>query len=88
MMDGPVVMDHPDLTAKGGALSLTGPSVAMAFVTEGIDLLWSASPDARATEVKFAATSILRITSVRVSPLLNDSVAHQAVAKNCRVVRK
>jgi hypothetical protein len=62
LMDGPVVMDHPDLTAKGGALSLIGTGVAMASVTEGIDLLWSASPDARATEVKFAAASILRIT--------------------------
>ena len=69
------------LGADGKPLTSGGTSVAAAFVTGAIALLWSLFPAATAGEVKRAATSAAaqRRTSV-VPPLLDAWAAYHTMA--------
>ena len=73
------------LAPAGTALTLSGTSFAVPFVTGAIALLWSAFPDAPAAAVKVA---VIRSaggarTSV-VPPLLNAAAGYQILADNRR----
>ena len=68
------------LGAEGPPLTLGGTSVAVAFVTGTIALLWSEVPSATATAIKLAITDAFasRRPSV-VPPLLNAAAAYQTL---------
>jgi subtilisin family serine protease len=69
------------LSPQGEPLTQAGTSLAVAFVTGAIALLWSRFPDATATEVKSAVVSSHtgRRGSV-VPPLLDAWVAYQVLS--------
>lgn len=76
------------LGAEGKPLILGGTSVAAPFVTGAIALLWSAFPNASATEVKLAVTQAhTRRRTTVVPPLLDAWAAYQFLAKT-RVQRR
>jgi subtilisin family serine protease len=68
------------LGAGGHAITLSGTSVAVPFVTGAIALLWSAFPSATAAHIKLAVTHAA--TSRRASlvpPLLDAAAAYQVL---------
>ena len=64
------------LGSEGKSLTLSGTSVAVAFVAGAIALLWSEFPAATAAQIKLALMPGPRRASV-VPPLLNAAVAYQ-----------
>ena len=70
--------DITSLGTEGQAITLSGTSVAVPFVTGAIALLWSAFPAATAAQIKLAITqaTTLRRASV-VPPLLDAAAAYQ-----------
>lgn len=75
--------DIASLAATGGLARQTGTSVAAAFVTGAIALLWSEFPDATALEIKAAVThgqGGQRRTSV-APPLLDAWAAHEVLSR-------
>lgn len=68
------------LGAEGQSMMFSGTSVATAFVTGAIALLWSEFPVAPAAQIKIAVTQATasRRTTV-VPPLLNAWAAHQVM---------
>ena len=70
--------DITSLGTEGQAITISGTSVAVPFVTGAIALLWSAFPAATAAQIKLAITqaTTLRRASV-VPPLLDAAAAYQ-----------
>ena len=63
------------LGAHGEALTLSGTSVAVPFVTGATALLWSAFPSATAAEIKLAMSGPSRPRRASVVPPLLDAAA-------------
>ena len=63
------------LGAHGQALTLSGTSVAVPFVTGAIALLWSAFPSATAAEIKLALSEPSRPRRASLVPPLLDAAA-------------
>ncbi|MGW1838594.1 S8 family peptidase [Streptomyces sp. NPDC002067] len=68
------------LAPHGAPDTRSGTSVATAFVTGAIALLWSLLPEASAAEVKYAVTGSGRRRTSVVPPLLDARAAWQALA--------
>jgi subtilisin family serine protease len=68
------------LSAGGQALTLTGTSVAVPFVTGTVALLWSVSPSASASQIKLAVSRASRPRRASVvPPLLNAAAAYESL---------
>lgn len=65
------------LGADGGSLTLGGTSVAAAFVTGAIALLWSEFPSATASQIKLAVTRATARRVALVPPVLDAARAYQ-----------
>jgi subtilisin family serine protease len=68
------------LGVDGQTLTSGGTSAAVPFVTGAIALLWSAFPDASATEIKAAIAQRQRQRRSVTPPLLDAWAAHQIMA--------
>ena len=69
------------LRASGGAMIMSGTSVAAPFVTGAVALLWSRFPDANAAEIKLAVSGAWLRRDTIAPPLLNVQAAYEALAQ-------
>ena len=72
------------LGPNGQLTTLTGTSFAVPFVTGSIALLWSAFPDASATEVRMAIVPQTSRRAAIVPPMLDATAAYQRLAATRR----
>jgi len=72
------------LGPNGQAMSFSGTSFAVPFVTGSIALLWSAFPDASATEVRLAMVPQTSRRAAIVPPMLDATAAYQRLAATRR----
>ena len=72
------------LGPNGQAMSFSGTSFAVPFVTGSIALLWSAFPDASATEVRMAMVPQTSRRAAIVPPMLDAAAAYQRLAATRR----
>lgn len=71
--------DIETLCSRGGSVRLGGASLATAFVTGTIALLWSLFPDASSTEVRRAVIASPHRNRI-TPPLLEAAMAHRGLA--------
>jgi subtilisin family serine protease len=69
------------VSASGQALTLSGTSVAVPFVTGTIALLWSEFPTATAVQIKLAVSQASVQRASVVPPLLDATVAYQSLLR-------